>query len=149
MTTSNPFSGRFQDPSLDRLVSAFIRHGHRSRAERTISALLVSLKKQFGPAQRKTLSASLDQITPRVSLRGKKRAGISYRIPFILSQSSGPSFALRWLRQSLPKRTERSLDQRLFRELLDARSLRGEAYRRRESLHQLALLNRGFVKFLR
>lgn len=137
------------DLLFSRLSSCFIFCGNRSRSDRILRFVLLSFKEQFGGAYYVKLSKALDNLTPSVALRSKKKAGISYKIPFILNPLRSHSFAFRWLRQSANRRGERTVGLRVSRELFDALGYRGEAHRKRESVHQTALLNRGFIRFLR
>ena len=127
------------------LAGALVRHGSGARA-RTLLAQL---------GRRAKLSALVHPhrlllgTVPVVSLRSRRKAGITYRVPYLLPSRRGFSYALRWFRSAVRERTERTLDQRLAGELLDLGQQRGGTFRRRETLHQTALLNRGFVRLLR
>lgn len=82
-------------------------------------------------------------------LRSRRKAGISYRIPYRLPPAGRFSYALRWFRAALDERSERTHGRRASAELLDLARGRGGTVRRREALHQTALLNRGFLRLLR
>ena len=88
-------------------------------------------------------------LRPSVALRSRRKAGISYRIPYLLAPAGQTSHALRWFRAALDERTERTHGRRAVGELLDLARGRGGALRRREAFHQTALLNRGFLRLLR
>jgi small subunit ribosomal protein S7 len=56
---------------------------------------------------------------------------------------------VRWFKQAIKNRNEPDLRIRILKELIDAFNKKGEAFKKKESVHQLALLNRGFIKFLK
>jgi len=132
------------NPSLA-LAGALVRHG-RSAAVRHRLRLLWSRTKQGSLPRPPSLLASA---LPVVSLRSRRKAGITYRVPYLLPPASRFSYVLRWFRTSVRERSERGLDLRLSSELLELAQRRGGTWRRRESLHQTALLNRGFIRLLR
>jgi small subunit ribosomal protein S7 len=134
---------------LQKLVNSLLFSGKKARSQRLLSSILFDLKVQLGSGRSQALMKSIRNVTPSVRLRSKRKAGVSHKIPFYLSKQNQFSYALRWLRQSAKKRSERGFKLKYISELLDARSSRGEAYRKRESLHQTALLNRGLLKLLK
>lgn len=120
------------------LVGAFVRHGDG----RAVRQLLVGLLRQRRPGP------LVARLQPSVSLRSRRKAGVTYRVPFIIRQRGRVSYALRWLRAAVRQRPERTFRQRLEREFADVAAGRGEAVRRMRSTHQLALHNRGFLRLL-
>lgn len=125
-------------PLLGVLTSAFVRHGNRTRVEKAIIPLLKGSN-----------LINLTPATPAVYLRSKRKAGIVYKLPVPLGDNSARSYALRWLRAAVRTRPERGFPSRLLAELKDLQNRRGETSRRRELVHQTALLNRGFLRLLR
>lgn len=125
---------------LRRVANALVRHGSSP-----VSLLRLHLVRYKGS----DLVSELNRLGPRVSLRIRRRAGVTYRIPYFLESSGHLSYALRWFRQSVRTRSEKRLVDRLAGELVDLSQSRGEAVRRRNSFHQTALLNRAFLRLLR
>jgi small subunit ribosomal protein S7 len=54
---------------------------------------------------------------------------------------------MRWLKDAARKRGEKSMDQRLAGELLDAAEGRGGAVKKREEIHRMAEANKAFSHF--
>jgi small subunit ribosomal protein S7 len=55
--------------------------------------------------------------------------------------------AMRWLRESARKRSEKSMDQRLAAEMLEAAENRGSAVKKRDEVHRMADANKAFAHF--
>jgi len=127
------------------LAGALVRHGRGARARQ----LLLSLWRRTKVSSLPTPPRLLALAAPRVSLRSRRKAGITYRVPYVLGSTSHFSYALRWFRAAVRERTERLLDQRLGAELFELSQRKGGTWRRRDALHQTALLNRGFIRLLR
>jgi small subunit ribosomal protein S7 len=54
---------------------------------------------------------------------------------------------MRWLRESARKRSEKSMDQRLAAEMLEASENRGGAVKKRDEVHRMADANKAFAHF--
>jgi hypothetical protein len=127
------------------LAGSLVRHGSGAQSRKLLSSLWVRSKGAGVPPP----PAVLSRASPAVSLRSRRKAGITYRVPYLLGPRGRFSYALRWFRAAVRERPERTLLSRLAAELVDLNQGRGGAWRRRDTLHQTALLNRGFIRFLR
>ena len=58
-----------------------------------------------------------------------------------------PALAMRWLRESARKRSEKSMGQRLAAEMLEASENRGGAVKKRDEVHRMAEANKAFAHF--
>jgi small subunit ribosomal protein S7 len=57
------------------------------------------------------------------------------------------ALAIRWIIDGARKRGEKTMEQRLFGELMDAANNRGNAVKKREDTHKMAEANRAFSHF--
>ena len=57
------------------------------------------------------------------------------------------ALAMRWLREFARKRSEKSMDQRLAAEMLEAAENRGGAVKKRDEVHRMADANKAFAHF--
>ena len=134
---------------IDRIATTFMKKGKRAEADRLVQSVVHSFKLSHGSNYQQVIEKAIKNLTPKISLRSRKKAGLSYKIPVAIPDRQAFSLALRWLYQAVNSRPEPQLEVRLYRELLDASNMKGEGVKKRELLHQTAILNRGFVKFFR
>jgi small subunit ribosomal protein S7 len=73
--------------------------------------------------------------------------GANYQVPVEVRSSRRTALAMRWLKDAARKRGEKSMDQRLAGELLDAAEGRGGAVKKREEIHRMAEANKAFSHF--
>ena len=57
------------------------------------------------------------------------------------------ALAMRWLRESARKRSEKSMGQRLAAEMMEAAESRGGAVKKRDEVHRMAEANKAFSHF--
>jgi len=132
-----------------KLVNSFIRHGKKSFSENLIRSIIIDLKDMYGKNADQILIQAFNNLIPKINLKNKRKAGIIYKIPFILKKGGGLIYAAKWFKIAIKNRSELLLKQRILREIIDASNKRGEAYKKKEMWHKTALLNRGFIKYLR
>lgn len=141
------------DPIFCRkFVGVFTRGGKRNRAFRLLRSVIYRFRKEKrgrGGGRDIIFELALRNITPRISVRPRKKGSITYKIPYPLRKNEGLAYAVRWLAKAASARRERTLSVRICAELRDASEGRGKAFQRCLEFHSVALSNRGFIKFLR
>ena len=92
-------------------------------------------------------SAAMNNVKPLVEVKSRRVGGANYQVPVEVRPSRRMALAMRWLRESARKRSEKSMDQRLAAEMLDAAENRGGAVKKRDEVHRMADANKAFAHF--
>ena len=90
---------------------------------------------------------ALDNIRPAVQVRSRRVGGATYQVPVEVRTDRQQALAIRWLIDSLCKRGEHTMKERLSGELMDAMNGRGQAVKKREDTHRMADANRAFSHY--
>ncbi|MEF8787517.1 MAG: 30S ribosomal protein S7, partial [Planctomycetota bacterium] len=90
---------------------------------------------------------ALENVEPRVEVRGRRIGGMTYQVPTEVSGRRQVALGIRWLLEAARSKKGRPLQYRLADEIMDAYNKQGSAYQRRESLHRMAEANRAFSHF--
>lgn len=139
------------DPKFNSLVVAkFINHmmkaGKKTIARQVFYEAMVEIeRKSIDPIE--TFSKALHNITPRMELRSKRVGGANYQIPVEVQPDRGVFLAMRWLIGASRKRKGASMAKRLSKEVIEAASEQGEAFRKRQETHKMAEANKAFAHF--
>ena len=108
----------------------------------------LKLRKQYleamGPRK---FTTALNNVRPLVEVKSRRVGGANYQVPVEVRPVRRMALAMRWLRESAKKRSEKSMPQRLAGELLDAAEGRGGAMKKRDEVHRMAEANRAFAHF--
>ena len=81
------------------------------------------------------------------SLRSRRVGGATYQVPVEVRPSRRQALAIRWLIEAARARSEKTMEDRLTNELLDASNNRGTAVKKREDTHRMAEANRAFSHY--
>ena len=90
---------------------------------------------------------AMNNVKPLVEVKSRRVGGANYQVPVEVRPSRRMALAMRWLRESARKRSEKSMDQRLAAEMLDAAENRGGAVKKRDEVHRMADANKAFAHF--
>ena len=140
------------DPKYVNLTLAkFMNHvmvsGKKSVAERIVYGALDRIKDRTNGNPIEVFDAALEAVAPSVEVKSRRVGGATYQVPVEVRVSRRTALAMRWLVDSARKRGEKSMDQRLAGELMDAAEGRGSAVRKREDTHRMAQANQAFSHY--
>src|SRR5438034_828096 len=71
----------------------------------------------------------------------------TYQVPVEVRQERRVALAMRWLIEYAKERGEKTMDQKLAAELMDAANNRGNAVKKREDTHKMAEANKAFAHY--
>ncbi|HEV8344104.1 MAG TPA: 30S ribosomal protein S7 [Candidatus Binatia bacterium] len=140
------------DPKYgDKLVAKFIntvmRQGKKSVAERILYDSLDIVTAKIKEDSLAVFKRALDNVKPVVEVRSRRVGGATYQVPVEVRPQRRISLSMRWLLESARQRSEKSMEDRLAGELMDAANNRGGAVKKKEDTHRMAEANRAFAHY--
>jgi len=92
---------------------------------------------------------ALVNLYPLFSLRVKKVAGVKYKIPLYLTTSKSFLISVKFLFQAAKDCSEKTLEEKIANEIVEAFFCRGRAIRLKEQLYAEIDDSRPFLRYLR
>jgi len=89
----------------------------------------------------------LEKLSPTVEVRSRRVGGSTYQIPVEVRSKRRVTLAIRWLIEASKARGEKTMAQRLGSEMTDAVNDKGNAIKKREDTHRMAMANQAFAHF--
>ena len=105
------------------------------------------IEEKSGKNALEVFTTALNNVRPLVEVKSRRVGGANYQVPVEVRPVRRMALAMRWLRESAKKRSEKSMPQRLAGELLDAAEGRGGAMKKRDEVHRMAEANKAFSHF--
>ena len=93
---------------------------------------------------------AIQNVGPRQEVRPKRVGGASYQIPIEVRTDRRTSLAINWLINAAKKRSSKdhhTFSEKLAAEFIDAVENKGEAIKKRDTIHRMAQANRAFAHF--
>ena len=136
----------------DLVVAKFINYlmigGKKSVAERIFYNSLEIISSQLKTdAPIDVFKKALTNVAPMLEVKSKRIGGATYQVPMEVRQRRSTTLAIRWMVDSSRKRGEKTMSERLGREILDASNKTGASVKKREDVHKMAESNRAFAHY--
>ena len=138
---------KYGDKLVAKFVNTIMGEGKKSVAEKI---LYRSLDIVAGNAKEDSLTVfkrALENARPVVEVRSRRVGGATYQVPVEVRPQRRSSLGMRWLIQSARQRGEKSMEEKLAGELIDAANNRGGAIKKKEDTHRMAEANRAFAHY--
>jgi len=138
---------KFHNLVLAKFMNCIMESGKKSVAERIVYGALeiVASKVKMDPIV--FFQETLDKLKPSVEVKSRRVGGATYQVPVEVRPIRAQAVAMRWLKESAEKRSEKTMEQKLAGELMDAHNERGTAIKKREETHKMAEANKAFAHF--
>ena len=133
------------------LVSKFINQmmwgGKKSVSQQIFYRALKIVEEKAGDDPLKVFKKAIENIKPVLEVKSRRVGGSTYQVPLEVSTTRRASLGIRWLIGYSRARGERSMEERLAGEVLDAANNRGNAVKKKEDTHRMAEANKAFAHY--
>ena len=138
---------KFHDRMLAKFVNVVMVQGKKSLAEQILYRALDTIAERSKEDGLVVFKRALDNIRPAVEVRSRRVGGANYQVPVEVRPVRRNSLAMRWLVTAARARAEKSMEERLASEILEAAGNRGGAVKKREDTHRMAEANKAFAHY--
>ena len=138
---------KYGDKLVTRFINAMMMQGKKSVAEGIFyRSLDVITDKTKGDALA-VFKQAVENARPTLEVRSRRVGGATYQVPIEVRLHRRLTLGFRWLIQSARSRGEKSMEEKLAAELIDAANRRGGAIKKKEDTHRMAEANRAFAHY--
>ncbi|MFV0370139.1 MAG: 30S ribosomal protein S7 [Azonexus sp.] len=138
---------KFGSVEVSKFINAVMQSGKKSVAERIVYGAFGIINQKSGKDPLEVFAAAMGNVKPMVEVKSRRVGGANYQVPVEVRPARRAALAMRWLREFARKRSEKSMDQRLAAEMLEAAENRGGAVKKRDEVHRMAEANKAFAHF--
>ena len=140
------------DPKYhDKLVTKFINNmmldGKKSLAERIFYSSMDLMQAKESEDAIALFKKAVENAKPTLEVKSRRVGGATYQVPVEVRSDRKQALSIRWILSSAKARTERTMEERLANELVDAANKRGAAIKKKEDVHRMAEANKAFAHY--
>ena len=132
---------------VSQLINQVLLDGKKDLASNIVYSALEIVEKQTGSDPLNTLKDAFENVRPQIETKSRRVGGTNYQVPMEVPQRRSTTLAIRWMVDSSRKRGEKTMSERLGREILDASNKTGASVKKREDVHKMAESNRAFAHY--
>ena len=132
---------------VSQLINQVLLDGKKDLASNIVYTALQLVEKQTGSEPLNILKDAFENVRPQIETKSRRVGGTNYQVPMEVPQRRSTTLAIRWMVDSSRKRGEKTMSERLGREILDASNKTGASVKKREDVHKMADANKAFAHF--
>ena len=137
----------FNSVLVSQLTNQILLDGRKDTARNIVYSALELVEKQAGGDPLAVLKEAFENVKPQVETKSRRVVGTNYQVPMEVPHRRSTTLAIRWMVASSRKRGEKTMAERLGREILDASKNTGASVKKREDVHKMAESNRAFAHY--
>ena len=132
---------------VTKLINNIMLDGKKTVAQKIVYDAFDIIKEKEGKNPLEVFEAALENIMPVLEVKARRVGGATYQVPIEVRPDRRQALALRWLTKFSRKRGEKTMEDRLAGEILDAANNSGAAVKRKEEMHNMAEANKAFAHY--
>jgi small subunit ribosomal protein S7 len=132
---------------VTRLINNIMYDGKKGVAQKIVYNAFEIVKEKTGKEPLEAFEQALENIMPVLEVKARRVGGATYQVPMEVRPARRQTLGLRWMTGYARNRSERTMQERLAGEIMDALNSNGGAFKKREDVHKMADANKAFAHY--
>ena len=137
----------YNNKIVTKLVNNIMLDGKKGVAQKIVYGAFERIAQKTEKDPVEVFETAMNNIMPVLEVKAKRIGGATYQVPIEVKPDRRQALALRWLTLFSRKRGEKTQEERLANELMDAANNTGAAVKRKEDMHKMAEANKAFAHY--
>ena len=130
-----------------KLINSIMLDGKKGTAQQIVYSAFDKIQQATGEEPLEVFNKAMNNIMPVLEVKAKRIGGANYQVPVEVRPERRQTLGLRWLTKYTRLRGERTMADRLAKELIDAANNTGASVKKKEDTHKMAEANKAFAHF--
>jgi len=132
---------------VTRLINKLMVDGQRGKSQKILYSAFDLIKERTGNEPSEVFDQALKNIMPVLEVKARRVGGANYQVPVEVRPDRRSTLGLRWLVNYARLRGEKTMEERLAAEIMDAANNTGASVKKREDTHKMAEANKAFAHY--
>ena len=132
---------------VTKLINNIMLDGKKSTAQHILYNAFERIREMTAKEPIEVFNEALNNIMPVLEVRSRRIGGQNYQVPSEVRSDRRVTLGLRWLVQYSRSRNEKTMDERLAKEIVDASNNVGSSIKKKEDMHRMAEANKAFAHY--
>jgi small subunit ribosomal protein S7 len=137
----------YQSTLVSKFVNCMMYGGKKSTAQNILYGALDVVQKKTQDEPLKLFKKAIENIKPVLEVKSRRVGGSTYQVPVEVNPARRTSLAIRWVLTYSRARGEKSMEEKLAGEFIDAANNRGNSIKKKEDTHRMAEANKAFAHY--
>lgn len=130
-----------------KLINSIMLDGKKGTAQSIVYDAFEQVNKVTGENALEVFEKAMNNIMPTLEVKARRVGGANYQVPMEVRAERRETLGIRWLTKYTRARGEKTMSDRLAKELMDAANSTGASVKKKEDTHKMADANRAFAHY--
>ena len=137
----------YNNKVVTKLINNIMLDGKKGVAQKIVYGAFERVAEKTGKDAVEVFEEAMNNIMPVLEVKAKRIGGATYQVPIEVKPERRQALALRWITMFSRKRGEKTQEERLANEIMDAANNTGASVKRKEDMHKMAEANKAFAHY--
>ena len=137
----------YNNKVVTKLINNIMLDGKKGVAQRIVYGAFERVAQETDKDALEVFNDAMNNIMPALEVKSRRIGGATYQVPIDVRPDRRQTLALRWITLYSRKRGERTMEERLAKEIMDAANNTGASVKKKEDMHKMAEANKAFAHY--
>ena len=137
----------YNSVKVTKLINNIMLDGKKGVAQKIVYGAFARIEEKEGKPALEVFETALNNVMPQLEVKARRIGGATYQVPIEVRPERRQALGLRWLTTFSRARSEKTMEERLANEIMDAANETGSSVKRKEDMHRMAEANKAFAHY--
>ena len=137
----------YNNKVVTKLINNIMLDGKRGVAQKIVYGAFDRVEAKTERPAIEVFEEAMNNIMPVLEVKARRIGGATYQVPIEVKPDRRQALALRWMTAYSRARGEKTMEERLANEILDAANNTGSSVKKKEDMHKMAEANKAFAHY--
>ncbi|MDR3587133.1 30S ribosomal subunit protein S7 [Candidatus Desulfosporosinus infrequens] len=137
----------YKNQTVTKFINQIMLDGKKGTAEAICYSAFNMIQEKSGKDPVEVFGTALKNVMPVLEVKARRVGGANYQVPIEVRAERRSTLGLRWLVAQARKRGEKTMQEKIAGELLDASNNTGGSVKKKEDMHKMAEANKAFAHY--
>ena len=137
----------YNNKVVTKLINNIMLDGKKGVAQKIVYGSVARMEEKSGKPAIEVFEEAMNNVMPQLEVKARRIGGATYQVPIEVRADRRQALALRWITMFSRKRGEKTMEEKLANELMDAANNTGASVKRKEDMHKMAEANKAFAHY--
>lgn len=132
---------------VTKLINNIMLDGKKGTAQKILYGAFNRVNEMTNQPAIEVFEEALNNIMPTFEVRSRRIGGQNYQVPVEVREERRYTLGLRWLTLYARLRNEKTMEERLAKEIVDAAGGNGASVKKKDDTHRMAEANKAFAHY--
>ncbi len=137
----------YNNKVVTKLINNIMLDGKKGVAQKIVYGAFEKVAEKTEKPAVEVFEEAMNNIMPVLEVKARRIGGATYQVPIEVRPDRRQALGLRWLTMYSRQRSEKTMEERLANEIMDAANNTGSSVKRKEDMHKMAEANKAFAHY--